>query len=560
MTEQVLDVRGVLRAIARRRVLVVVLLLAGIGAGLLVSVLQPPTFVARSRVLLPRSPGTDATGRPLRDVTTETFIARSSDVLAAAARALGRPVAPAELRRRVSVRAVSGDLLEVRAQARSSGDARVLADAVATAYVEYANSASAGEAETAIAELQEQAGELDARVREIEARIATITASIAGQDPSSPEAASGAALVASLRSEQVDTEGRLYNLNNRIGEARLEAQLSRRGTRVIERATAPGGPARPRGPWNMGVGGLVGLLAGLVLALAVEQRDRRLYRRDDVAESVLAPVLASLAVPSRGGVKGCGALLERWEPSPTEHLALKEAFAHLGISEETGPVDLVVVTLPGDRVAPLLAGQLAVFAALAGTPTAFVVATTHPSSAELQVVCHDWARRSSPVRPNLAVFRVCDVEKDDLESAELTVAVAVAAEEVEPLLSTTSSRWTSVVLAVSAGTATADTLASSTAAWLGAGYPLRGVFLANPDPTDRSVGRGRLPLPEATAPRPRAVARVADEAAALTSRSVRSTRSEGVERSYGRTDVEGEPRTWPEAVGDDVGAARHLER
>ena len=138
MTEQVLDLRRSLRALRRRWRLLILFLAAGVLSGLLFSMVLGPKFVAGTAVLLPPV-RLDAEGNPLRDIDTESHVASSAEILDRAAGALTPPVDAEELRRRVDVQPLSVDILEVRAEAGSPGEAELLAQSVAREYVDYTN-------------------------------------------------------------------------------------------------------------------------------------------------------------------------------------------------------------------------------------------------------------------------------------------------------------------------------------------------------------------------------------------------------------------------------------
>ncbi len=486
MTEQhALNMRRTLRAIGRRWRPLVGLLAGGVAAGLLVTVLEPTVFEARSGVLFPPS-AVDDRGNALRDMRTEAHVATSVEILERAGRALDPPVTAEMLRRRIEVQALSSDILEVRAEDNSAAGAVSAADTVAREYVAYSNSATSVEADTTIALLQEQAAELDQRIRRLAAEIAASTARLVGIDPRSAEALRLTAQIDSLRSEEVDASRELSTINNRMAEARLNAQLSRRGTRVLE-ATTPEDPSRPRPAWNLGVGGLAGLIAGALVALGLDQGNPRLRRRDELADAAGAPVLASLRVPRRSSARKCRALLEGWKPSVAENLALQQAFRQLGTAEDEPTRTIVVVVLPGDRRSTLLAIHLAAFAAITGRATSFVVASQHRTVSSLRRACAARAGPGETIRPNLRIYGATSVPEQDLQPSDLTIVVLVA--EPGPLVVPTGNGQTATVLGVSSGFPTPETLGSVAAACLDAGYPAIGILVANADAGDPTTGR-----------------------------------------------------------------------
>ena len=490
MIEQGFDVRRTVRALRARRVLIAAFVAAGVAVGLVVTLAQAPTYVAHSRVLLPPTPY-DSNGRPLRNMSTERHIATGGEVLDRAGKMLRPPVGPEALRRRVSALALNDDILEIRGAAATPGVAARLADAVASEYIAFSAGAAAEQVDTTVRLLQDQAAELDERVRRFDAEIADNVARLAGLDQRSPEALRQQAIVDSLRLSQSDAARQLARLETRIADARLDADLNRRGVRVLEPARPPDRPSKPRPVWNVGVSGLFGLMAGAIVALALEHRSRQVRSRDDAAEAVRAPVLASLAVPRHAGPKEYGHLLKAWAPDPVESLSLRQACTGLGIVGDEW-TNLAVVAVAGDHGGLFLGVELAVFSAATGRPTAVIVASEDETASVLRAACSG-ANGEQGARKNLWVYDSRDdIDEEHLDQAHLTVHLVVAGDG--RLVLPAWNRPTVTALAVSSGFATAEALASVAVGCLDSGCPIAGVLLANPDPTDKTTGRFDLPL------------------------------------------------------------------
>lgn len=483
-----LDVRRTLGALRRRRQWIVACSMAGALLGLGIALVQKPVYVAASSVLLPPSP-VDNEGQALRSIETEARIAASAEIFVPVSKEATPWITVAELRDRVRVRAVSNDILEMRVEDSSPWSAVQVADAVAKQFVAYANGTAAGQADTTISVLQREADELRKRILQLEADAAAGTGRLAGLDQRSPEGARQAALVDSLRNASVEAARQLALVNTKISEARLDAELSSRGTRILQPAITPSAPASPRRALNIAGGAGLGLLLGAVTVLFLYSRDRRLRSRDAIAEAVGAPVVASLKVSSRGGVRACRSLAEGWEPSTAESFILRRAFSVMGLATARPPMNLVVQSLPGDSAGPRLALQSAICSAAAGVPTAFAIASQHSTAADLRVVINSLP--DAELRPHLMAYSLGGNEMPRVADAGLTVTAVVADGE-----SFTVPTWgvrTVTVLAVSAGFATSETLARVAIASLDAGHPVTGVFVANPDPTDRTTGRAGFP-------------------------------------------------------------------
>ncbi len=488
MTEQPLDLGRVLRTLRRRWLWLVALLGIGVTYGVLLTLVQSPVYAAKSLILLPPS-ATDAQGHPLRSMETEAHIADSADILSRAGATFTPPLTAKTLRHRVTTSVVSSDILDVSVEAGRASGAKQLADAVANAYVAYSNGAAAVQADSSVAVLQAQATDLDQRIRQLESDINAGTARLAGLDQHSAEAARQGALLDAMRSEQVEASRQLSTVTNRIADVKLSAQLSSRGTRVLQPADTPSKPLRPRPVVNVGGGAAVGLFVAIVLALAFDRNDGRLRLRDDIAEAVGAPVVASLGIPRRSGVDRCKSLLDLWQPTVVESLALRQAFTDLGVADEQPPANVIVVTLPGDRAGPVLALELGAFAATMETHTAVVVASDDAATADLRAACK--AQRPGTGRPRLSVHDLTSgLHPVDVERAELSIAIVVADGVAIP--TPTWGRRTLTALAVTAGYGTPEALAAASLACAESGHPVRGIFVANPDPNDKTTGRLRL--------------------------------------------------------------------
>jgi len=240
---------------------------------------------------------------------------------------------------------------------------------------------------------------------------------------------------------------------------------------------------------------LLGSAVGTVLAafgtLAVRRRDRRLWDRDAIADSIGVPVLASIAVDHPSDAAGWRALLGGYEPRAVDAWRLRKALQYLGTdvgAAGTAPAGLRVTMLSADhdRGALAVGPQLAVFAASRGIPTALVVGPQEDvgTTATLRAACiaspHQFA-------DTLQVLVTDEADANRLPDAALTVIVTVidtdrsAAPELMPTDVT--------ILAVSAGASTADQLARAAALAAAGRHEVVGIVVADPDPGDTSTGR-----------------------------------------------------------------------
>ncbi len=85
------------------------------------------------------------------------------------------------------------------------------------------------------------------------------------------------------------------------------------------------------------LGALAGLLAGVVVALAVGRGDRRLRERDEIADAIGVPVLASVPAGRPGDAAGWVRLLEGYEPGAVRGVGPAEGAASSGCDGGPGP-------------------------------------------------------------------------------------------------------------------------------------------------------------------------------------------------------------------------------
>lgn len=251
------------------------------------------------------------------------------------------------------------------------------------------------------------------------------------------------------------------------------------------------------------LGGIVGVLAGAVIALAIGRKDRRLRERDEIADSIGIPVLASLPVVHPADAATWTKLLEDYKPGVRSALQLRNALHHLGMTarandgngNELGWSSVTVLSLSSDPGALALGPQLAAFAASQGIPTALVIGSPQnpDAAATLRTACGVSPPASSN-RPSLLRVTVADDHAGLEPGAGLTVLVVVVdatSPRVPDMMHTTTT-----LLGVSAGAATAEQLARVAVSADADDREVTGILVADPEPTDRTTGRiPQLPRP-----------------------------------------------------------------
>jgi hypothetical protein len=238
------------------------------------------------------------------------------------------------------------------------------------------------------------------------------------------------------------------------------------------------------------------------VAAAKGKGDRRLRTRDDLANSIGVPVLASLPVSHPSNPQDWAKLLAGYEPAAVHAWRLRKTLQHLNVAgvslavnREGQPSTVAVVSLTKDHRALALGPQLAVFAASIGIPTALVIG--HSQDPEANTALKAACAGSQGEHRGLHVA-VAGRDGPDLPSGTvLTVVVAVVDGTDQQPVDTLEA--TATLLGVSAGGATAEQLARMAMSAAAEGREVVGLLVADPDPSDRTTGR----IPQLPRPAPR---------------------------------------------------------
>ena len=241
------------------------------------------------------------------------------------------------------------------------------------------------------------------------------------------------------------------------------------------------------------LGAVAGALMGIIITLAINRSDRRLRQRDEIANAIGAPVLASFSVDHPVGARGWAKLLDDYKPGASHALQLRRALqqlemasADVSISSQNGRWSFTVLSLSSDPRALALGPQLAAFAASQGISTTLVIGPQQDVAvtAALRTACSVPAASSK--RPGHLRTVVTDSDVEVQPDAVLTVVVAVVdgrSPQVPGRI-----RTTAALLGVSAGAATADQLARAAVSAASGGREITGILVADPDSDDATTG------------------------------------------------------------------------
>ena len=245
-----------------------------------------------------------------------------------------------------------------------------------------------------------------------------------------------------------------------------------------------------------GLGALAGFLIGAIAALAISRSDRRLRERDEIANAIGVPVLASVPVHRPSDAGGWSKLFEEYEPSTVHAWQLRTALRYLGQPEFMSTngsnghgFSVTVLSLSSDRGALALGPQLAIFAASLGIPTALVIGPQQEEKATATAALHTACAAQPSLRRSGQLLVAADRGDSAWQQpgAKLTVVVTVVDGQAPHVADTIPTRAT--VLGVSAGSATAVQLASVAVSAAADGRQIDGILVADPDSADHTTGR-----------------------------------------------------------------------
>src|SRR5262249_56556359 len=104
--------------------------------------------------------------------------------------------------------------------------------------------------------------------------------------------------------------------------------------KVMEPANAAMGSKLPEHVGLYAIlGGLAGAIIGLVICLALARGDRRLVQRDNIANSIAAPVLLSIPVERPSDPTSWARLLDGYEPDVVHAYGLSKLLQQLALPD-----------------------------------------------------------------------------------------------------------------------------------------------------------------------------------------------------------------------------------
>ncbi len=337
--------------IRRRKVLIAVMTLIGLGLALFYSVaLAKEKYVSESDVNV-RPVTTSVVVENidrLLNMGTERELARSDDV-AQLAKArldkLGWDESLVKVKKRLGVSVLgSTQILSISCSADTRPRAQQCAQAFAESYLDFKKADATATRDATRANVQGALGPIEEKIRQAQDRLASVP-------PATPAQAQAEAVLKSLEDEASPYRATLADLNG--------IDTNNPGT-IVSPANRPTAAASPKPKLNGIMGAFFGFFLGLLAAFARDRVDGRLRGKSDLEAHLRAPVLATVPRTRRNG-RAAPTLVTMQHP----HSPASEAYRALRtrilvMAERQGMKTIMVASPTGEDGKTAIAANLAV--------------------------------------------------------------------------------------------------------------------------------------------------------------------------------------------------------
>jgi capsular exopolysaccharide synthesis family protein len=350
-----------LRALRRRWLLAVLVLVDTVGIALVYSLVVTPSYVATAQVLIePSASDVQASGGAKIDadeVATQTQVVTSLPVARMVQARLGSDTVP-DLSELVTVQPVgTSRILSISAQDESAQQAADTANTVATSYLQFREQSSIGRYEQARERLSQEQAEIEARLSEITAQIT--------ENPGS---------AAPLQAERRTLLSTLAQLGTQLDSLTDSLTAASSGGELLRSAEPAAEPLTPQLPMNLVLGILVGLVLGVGAALLRDRFDDVVHDEEGARQALDSVVLGRVPQWSGRAYRDrLVSLLDPHEPASEEYqrLAVNVRFMLATGASESGAIVLLTSAQEGEGKT-VTSCNLAVAAARLGLRVAMV--------------------------------------------------------------------------------------------------------------------------------------------------------------------------------------------
>lgn len=340
-----LRLRDYLEVLRRRRSAVALSVAVVLGVALLLSYLQTPRYAATAKLLLKQRSAdslfesrAQAYVDPARSVDTEIEVIKTDPVRDLVRQRIGN--APP-----VQVRPVGKtDLVTIRAESTHPSRTAVVANAYASAYIDFRRKQAFDELSAASEEVQTKITEIQAQIDSLGSTTANLPQCV--DDRTTPEACNQRATAqATVTQRRTTLISQLGLFQQRLDQLQVDSALARGGAQLVTPASTPLQPFAPSPVRNGVLAVLLGLMLGVGVAFLIDHLDDSIKAKDDFERAVPGVgVLGLIPLVPDWKSKAESRIVSLSEPnSPTAeaYRTLRTSVQFLGIDR---PVRLIQVT------------------------------------------------------------------------------------------------------------------------------------------------------------------------------------------------------------------------
>jgi capsular exopolysaccharide synthesis family protein len=366
-------------ALRRRRWVVIFSVLLAVGAALAVSLLQTPQYRAESQLLLRRTPsqevliGDGGQNRSSSDAEREL----NNEIRLIESRAVRDAVEPL-YNGPLDVDDVDGsapasetnDVLEVSLVSSDPAAATELVNVYAETYITERRNRELANLRAASDEIQARLEDLRGRIAELSQPLIDIDAQIAAAPVNSAQRAEleeqRQTISSQVQPQLTPLQSRESSFRGQLEQLEATQNLSTTGgVEVLTPAEEPESPVSPNTGSNLVVGGLIGLLGGIALALARDHLDDAVASKDQAEDVTRVPTLG--LIPK--GLKGSAAIdlisvTEPTSPATEAYRSLRTSVKFLSV--DASVKSILVTSAAASEGKTVTAANLAVVLAQRG--------------------------------------------------------------------------------------------------------------------------------------------------------------------------------------------------